>query len=586
MDRFRFAGPRATSQAVVLPVLLLLSLNTSPAGLSLATTTPTGLLLLVAVSGVISWLYFSLAGLALRRWIPQPSRARTTWVVLLFASTEMLRTTLMHLLALAAGMDSEAQWVFRLISAAATGLVFFGVLSTVLNDMVVYRSAYRRLAEQRIRLQASFTTSATNLIATRAQTLSAVRSRLEEALVSTLAETRKAVPSDIAVVDELFRVADEVVRPMSHQLFDVPLRFEELTTVIKVPRARFSAVLRDVTKAPFRPGQSGTLAALLSVPVIMLSASILRAMMIVAALGFVFLINWLGRRFLTPYLEGLRLGWRILVLSLVFALPAVVLAVTIFTAVFPSSGALLVFVFYGVVIGLSMGWLVTFTAGLGRARNGMLAEAASINDGLYWLNVRAQSQLWVAQKNLAITLHNDVQTTLIAAALHLKQAMDSGTSVQDAMPDVRGLLNKALDIGVGVVEERGPQDVLARANEKWGGLIEASLTISPPATELLAHDTVSIRIFEDLLVEFMTNSVKHGKATAVTVDLSVENERTMTLVMTNNGSPIEVNRVSSGLGARLLEALTLRHSVTDVPGGVRLTATIPIGAQVLVGADA
>jgi signal transduction histidine kinase len=200
--------------------------------------------------------------------------------------------------------------------------------------------------------------------------------------------------------------------------------------------------------------------------------------------------------------------------------------------------------------------------------------------------VRAQSQLWVAQKNLAITLHNDVQTTLIAAALHLKQAMESGSAIQDAIPDVRRLLNKALDIGVGPAEERGPQDVLTRANEKWGGLIEATLTISPAATELLAHDTVSIRIFEDLLVEFLTNSVKYGKAKEVRVELSAENERTLTLVMTNDGAPIDAHRTSSGLGARLLEALTLTHRVTDVPGGVRLTATIPIGAQVLVGADA
>ena len=216
----------------------------------------------------------------------------------------------------------------------------------------------------------------------------------------------------------------------------------------------------------------------------------------------------------------------------------------------------------------------------------MLAEAASVNNELYRFNVRAQSQLWVAQKNLAITVHNDVQTTLIAAALHLQRAMESGTPAKVAMPDVRRLLNQALDLAIGAAEERGPQDVLERANEKWGGLIEASLEISPAAGELLARDSVGIRIFEDLLVEFMTNSVKHGQANQVKVMLSAENDRTLLLVMTNNGAPIDAHRTSTGLGSRLLDALTLNSSVTDVPGGVRLTATIPIGTQVLAGADA
>jgi hypothetical protein len=273
-------------------------------------------------------------------------------------------------------------------------------------------------------------------------------------------------------------------------------------------------------------------------------------------------------------------------MSLVFSLPAAVLAIVVFSAVFSSAGGLALFGAYGVVIGMIMGWLVTFTAGLGRARNAMLAEAASINNELYWLNVRAQSQLWVAQKNLAITVHNDVQTTLIAAALQLQRAMESGAPVSDAMNDVRRLLNQALDFAIGAVTERGPQDVLARANEKWGGLIEASLAISDHATELLEHDSVSVRIFEDLLVEFMTNSVKHGKAKTVKVELSAESERTLRLVMTNNGAPLDAHRTSDGLGSRLLEALTLNHTVTDVPSGVRLTATIPIGTQILAGADA
>jgi signal transduction histidine kinase len=586
VERLRFAGPSATSQAVVLPVLLLLSLNSSPLGLARASVTLPDLVALLAVSGGLSWLYFTLGGLALQRWQRQQSSSRATWIILLFATTEMARTSLMHFLALASGIDSQGQWLFRLISAALSGIILFGACSIVLNDIFLYRSAYRSLAEERIRLQTSLTTSGTNLFATRSQTLSSVRSRLQEALLVTLAETRKPIPSDVAVVDELFRIAREVVRPMSHQLFEVPEQLGDRSARAEVANPRLRTILNDATRSTSGLLGLSTVVALFSIPVMLLASSIPRALMVAGAAGFVFLINWLGRRLLAPLLISVDLGGRIALISLFFAFSSAVISLVIYFALATFVELPYLFTAYGVILGVLMGWLVTLAQGLENARNTMLGDAKSINDELYRSNVRAQSQLWVAQKNLAITLHNDVQTGLIAAALQLKKEMASGGSAQNAMPEVRRLLNQALDIGLGVVEERGPEEVLNRANAKWGGLIEASLVMSPAANELLMLDTVAIRIFEDLLVEFMTNSIKHGNATTVKVQVSTENEGTLLLVMANNGSPLDGERTSGGLGSRLLDALTLSHSVTDVPGGVQLMARIPVGAQLPPRADA
>ena len=66
-EPLKFAGPRATSQAVVLPVLFVVSLNASPLGLSLASVALPDFLALLALSGALSWAYFTLAGQLIRR---------------------------------------------------------------------------------------------------------------------------------------------------------------------------------------------------------------------------------------------------------------------------------------------------------------------------------------------------------------------------------------------------------------------------------------------------------------------------------------------------------------------------------------
>jgi signal transduction histidine kinase len=582
-------GPRATSQSVALPVLLLLSFNSSPTGLPPEAVGTMTWLFAVLAAFAGTWAYFSLVGAWLDRVFPERSTQRYVAVLVLFATTEMLRTTLTHSFALAWGIQSSGEWVFRLVSAAATGLALFGSLSIVLNDFEAYRGEYRRLVEQRWRLQISLSTSEDNLAATRSQLFISVRSRLEDALLATLAESRKVSPSDAKVVDELFRVAEEVVRPLSHELFDVPVKLDELPRVTRVPHVRFRTLLSDASKAPFRPFEMLVLVALLAVPVMMLSTNYLSLLSFVVALVFVFVIHWTGQRCIEPRLGSIPLGWRVLLLTVVFAVPAVVLAIAVFSfvpvpvpvpvPVSASAGGLYSFFLYGVILAEIMSWLMAFVAGIGRSRHSMLREAATLNDELFWHNVRTQSQLWVEQKDLAITLHNDVHTTLIAAALQLRMAMEAGSPAIEAMPDVRRLISRALHIATTEVQPRDPHEMLSRANDRWGGLITASWALAPKVSDLLRRDSVALRIIEDFLVEFMTNSIKHGRANAVRVELAITGERTFELSMTNNGSPIDNDRLFAGLGSRLLGALTLEHSLIDVQGGVRLTVSIPFSAQ-------
>jgi hypothetical protein len=579
-------GPRATSHAVALPVLILVSLNAAPLGVRLqAVPAATWLLvMLVAIAG--AWLFFVLMGRLLNRTLAEHPTQRYVAVLILFATTEMVRTSLTHGLALGSGIESNGEWAFRLVSGAATGLALFGSLSVVLNDVEAHRAEYRSLLEQRWRLQIALSASEVRLAATRSQLLTSVRARLEEAIDSTLAESRKVVPSAGAVVDALFLIAQEVVRPLSHELFSVPVRLEDLPLMTGVPRARFRDLLSDASKVPFRPFEMLTLVALLALPVIMLSATLPTFVFFLLALVFTFLTHWTGRHFLQPRLKSLRLSWRIVLLCVVFALPGIIFAIAIDSSGIASVSGLPSAILYAVILAEVVAWLLALAAGLGLSRQRVVQEAATLNGELYWHNVRTQSQLWVEQRDLAVSLHNDVQTALVAAALQLKRAMEAGSTARDAMPDVRRLLHEALDLAVTTPHPRDPAEVLSRANDRWGGLIEASWELPPNVSDALRRDALAMRIIEDFLVEFMTNSIKHGKASAVAVELTIAGECTLVLSMTNNGLPIDAGRDFSGLGSRMVEALCIEHSLVDVHGGVRLTVRVPFRTQVRKGVRA
>lgn len=123
----RFAGPQATAQSVGVPVLVFLSLNSAPAGLTQTSDIRLTQFRILFFALVCSWAYFTASGVAINKVAPAESRLRSILIAVLFMSTEVLRTVLVHEFALMSGLESDPVWLFRISGGATTGLIFFSI---------------------------------------------------------------------------------------------------------------------------------------------------------------------------------------------------------------------------------------------------------------------------------------------------------------------------------------------------------------------------------------------------------------------------------------------------------------------------
>ncbi|MDH6533075.1 signal transduction histidine kinase [Aurantimicrobium minutum] len=573
----RFGGPRATSQWIVIPVLLFLSLNSGTAGIADTSASQLLLLQITATAFVGAWFYFTMLGLAINRLFPRLGTSRNWAVGILYATTEMLRAVALYWLSVAVGLPTVADWLFRITGSLSTGIVLFGIVSTVLNDSASYASTYRELINQRLKLQAMINASQENLLRTRDQLIQNARAQISAALGAALSEVDKAAPSYSSIVDDLFHVTEDVVRPLSHDLFDNPMALVSGEDATKVPRVPLRTYLTDSSIAsPFRPGVMVLISALLTTPSLLLVASwtYLLAWSVSLLIFYVFIRG--AKKFIAPQLSRLPYLIRIVVIGIVFSIPAVIFTFVVFSGL--SGGVVTGWstVLYGTALGLALGILVSTSGGMRASRVRMLTEVSEINDQLYWLNVRLQSELWLDQKNLALTLHNDVQATLLAAALKLKASLSGGKISADAvMPEVKELISRSINFATAAPEQRSLADAISRINENWAGLIQMKYTAAEETLESLHNDLVTLGVLEDVLSEFQNNSLKHGQATETTVILTSPEVGVLQAAMSNNGHRLDTS-AEGGLGSHFLKSVSLSYKLENYSRGVRLVVKLPV----------
>lgn len=233
-------------------------------------------------------------------------------------------------------------------------------------------------------------------------------------------------------------------------------------------------------------------------------------------------------------------------------------------------------ILYGSLLGFVLGWLIASSAGMRTARIEMLVEISRINNELAWQNARIQSELWLDQKSLALTLHNDVQATLLAAALKLKASIDaSPDSATDALPEVKDLISRSINFGSTATRDFTLTSIIHRINDNWAGIITMRYTASAETLTQVENDSVAMGVLEDVLSEFQNNSLKHGRSTETTAILSTPQPGILQVAMTNNGERLTAE-TQNGLGSAFLKSVALDYKLENFTRGVKLTVWLPI----------
>lgn len=574
---FRFGGYKATSQKIVWPILLLLSLNTSSAGISDNADTRIVVWNVTISALVCAVAYFTILGWLINKGAPQLGSLRTWLIAFLYATTELVRAVLIQLFAQYSGLETNPQWDFRVVAATTTGLLIFALVSTVVNDSASYRAAYRDLFTRRVQLRSVVETSLESLIRARDQLIDTTREQLSQSLRETLSETEKKSPEYPKIIHNLYAVAEETVRPLSHALFESPIHLTPSDITSKPPRVPWTVIIqRSSLIAPFRPGLLTALAALLSLPSLLLVFNLTYLAQWLLALGLIYLANEIARRYLTAHLRSIPFVLRLVVISLIYALPAIFFVQVALSELVTQVSVMEQTLLYGTLIGNVVGWLMASSAGMRSARLELLTEINVVNEELAWQNARIQSELWIDQKSLALTLHNDVQASLLAAALKLKAAFDKGEDLANqTLPEIRELISRSINFGSAQSRNRTLSDAVRRINDTWAGIITLDVTASQDATSALERDVVGLGVLEDVLSEFQNNSLKHGKATEITAALSMPENDVLHVVLTNNGQPLRQD-FHSGLGSAFMKSVALKYALENIDGGVQLVLLLPL----------
>lgn len=369
-----------------------------------------------------------------------------------------------------------------------------------------------------------------------AQSVSHTRELITDALPL---EDSRAALHDLA--RSLRRAIDEDIRPMSHQLWDVPPAEQMRLTLRMILRlgcysrpyplaSGLAVVLLTVAPTAFAMRAPTQALALLAVQTLLVGVTLAlydhRVRRRGAAHGFDFWAGIVAAAFVViiPPASMQTFGWTFREAR--------------FWAVFCSFGMIVLLVFLSIVHGLAGTW-----ASVGaRAR-------ISLSTGEIVRQVHAREMLGTSRK-LARHLHSSLQGRLMAISLELERAADEGRSdyVQAALQRLDTLLQSPL---VGALES-GVIDLEAALRDladEWSAIAEVRMTVQIEASRRPTDAEMILGIAE----EAIANAVRHAGATEVDIVISAEGADVLVRVV-NDGNSVQSG--AAGLGSRWLDTIS------------------------------
>lgn len=577
----RSAGPSATSQRVILPGLAFFMASNALSTPITSIDAGFKVIAVLTITGVVAWLWFSLWALVMQGPLNAASVARAWAVLLLFASTEISRTLLTHASLDSLGIESATHWVFYIVGGFTNGLIIFGIISIVVNDLDVYRDDYRALFEQRRKLESLATSSVSMLEASRRNLLQSVQLTLNTAIQAAFTTTPG---NEHRVVDNVLAVSNDVVRPLSHELYDNTEQIEIVHIDAEPPRLRLGEIVDlAIRSRPFRPSVLTLLFLGIGMPSAFLLNPTLRSVAeFLAAALTLFVLTWLSEQLMKRVGRRLNVGVGLVLVTLLYVIIGECAGVIYQMSVPIAETA--GFVAAIAIIAVVVGWITALTEGLRVGRAELLARIADANSDIDWRQVRLQSEIWLEQQRIAQLLHTDVQGALIAGALKYVREIENGEDTNAAKHEFRILVSHAVNEALTLPREVGLDAALNYLTNRWSGAVNLSVKLEPHVWARLADDEVAVRVADGIVNEAITNAIKHGHARDVQVRFETPEDDVLCIIVSHQGEVVRDDPGEAqgmGLGIKLIKAVALDLELRNVGDsvGAELRVRIPLNVK-------
>lgn len=225
-----------------------------------------------------------------------------------------------------------------------------------------------------------------------------------------------------------------------------------------------------------------------------------------------------------------------------------------------------------ITFGLNLTWIGTYTlmiAGLralvennDRVQN----ELAALTDSPNLEKSVAESLTRIDAMEIGNHLHSTVQNRLLATGLRIKQSKLSGSQMLRELDQIEKLLQQKPE-PLSQVSSLGLSEQLFALSNRWAGFIDFEFGVSGITRNRV--DRRHIQVIE----EAVSNAVRHGHATTVSVSVQIDETSTKILVLDNGFGP---RSGTSGKGQDLFNSVSKGNwSLQPIPeGGSKLELVI------------
>lgn len=395
-----------------------------------------------------------------------------------------------------------------------------------------------------------------------------------------------------AISEKLWIISESVVRPLSHELSrPVPALTEPANVIWKPNWKAFSKEL--ARKANLRPlltalGTSLVLFAFSlqigsteNLPVPQPESDGLQVVVDVASiLGFLtqlavaFVVSWLAVFMGKKFLKSLRVINRIPDTTLRFgsalvisSLLSLLLSMILIELFFRDEN----FIFAGmpVVIALSVflfGLISATSQSLKSFTDTVVQTVLDENHRLRWETARLHQQIWQARRKLGKLLHGPIRSTLISAAIIYKENQANPPSLESLTDYTSGQFKRLKETS------KNPLQALEETIVLWRDNCEIDLKLEKQEQAKISQDPVASEVLSDLLCDAILNSVVHGGASKLAIEVIREHNK-LSVSVSDDGQMTE--DPTPGLGSKMLDENTLWWSLQDGQGATVLKAEIP-----------
>ena len=494
-------------------------------------------------------------------------------VVPAVVTASLIRGWVVFSLLNAIGHDTTDLLSYRLMGSVTNVGMAIIVTAVVVHRVRTYRESRRALLAERLRLVEVRDHARGRLQLMTQKTLDDVR-----AAITTALDFQQSRPAD-ATADRIQHTIDEIVRPVSHRLEQEQFSWEPPVLDGKAGSLNWRDALTNALSAEhLYPREIALAMTAIALSTTLRNQAPLEALYVLCCALFG---TWGGLLLVRRFVSTRRSSWAE---RTSMALGAVAAGIAAGLATLPvkiETDRPFSLVVQAPLFTLMFTVFFALAGSATKQASNATERLRETTAELAWEVARLSEEYRHARLSLARALHGKVQAGMMSSLMRLRQAMrDDDDALEELVASTGEELGSLIN-SLGVGEAVGPVSldvVIADLIETWEGIARCTITADSRTKELLESDPVVMTALAELIPELTFNAVKHGGATTVDCELELQDERTLRMVCTDNGSrPSDSGRV--GLGTKLLDECASSWHRTNHAKGTVTVAYVPYASH-------